>query len=542
MSGWRFRVSIVGFVLALVGAVAALVVGVAALRYQDYKRNHAEIAFGSVTAAASEVELLVVGLGQRVARFVEERAELLVAVAGEPFAAAPYERLRRAVERQFPERLSFEVTDRGGASVLAEFGRALEPAAVDGGRPVVLRAARSFEADHFDIAAPWSGPAGERGLFILSVDAQALTRLLRNTQAYRHNLVLVREDQGHLIEVMAEGSRRVLSRPARLSRAELGAALQAVAVPGTGWVLVDLPKPGLFATKKREIMVYAAAVLLIVAVLTWLMLLAIRREEKRRARAEWALIEAKERAERSDRMKSQFLASMSHELRTPLNAIIGFSEVLKSGMLGPVGHPKYMEYVGDIHEAGSHLLRLINDLLDLAKIEAGRFELEDKPLSLSGALNSCLRLVTARAAKGGVRLASDPPGELPPVWGDERKLKQVFLNLLSNAVKFTPAGGEVRVSTRCQPDGAIAVQVQDSGIGMKPDEIDLALQPFRQLGSPYVRRHEGSGLGLPLSKYLVELHGGRLHLASTLGVGTTVTVTLPPHRAAAKPNPRLHCA
>lgn len=545
MSGWRFRVSIVGFVLVLVGAVAALVVGTAVLRYQDFKRNHAEIAFGSVTAASSEVDLLVRGLRQQVARFAEERVSLLQEVYREPFDAATYELLRWAVERQFPEQLRFEVTDGRGRSLLGGLGGSLAPVDLglaEAGYAVVLGAAAGVGPGSFDLAAPWGQADEEHGLLVVSFKAQVLARLLRNTQAYRHNLALVREDHGFLIEVMAEGARGELQRPARLSRRELGLALQAVAVPGTGWTLVDLPKPGLFETKKREIMVYATAVLLSVAVLTWLMLLAIRREERRRAHAEHALIEAKNRAERSDRMKSEFLASMSHELRTPLNAILGFSEVLKSGMLGPVGHPKYMEYVGDIHDAGSHLLRLINDLLDLAKIEAGRFELEEKTLSLPGALESCLRLMNERAARGGVRVLRDLPRELPAVVADERKLKQVFLNLLSNAIKFTPAGGEVRVSTRHQPDGTIAIQVQDSGIGMNPEEVEVALQPFRQLGSPYIRRHEGSGLGLPLSKYLVELHGGHLHVASTLGSGTTVTVLIPKRRIAPNPSPHLNCA
>jgi signal transduction histidine kinase len=227
----------------------------------------------------------------------------------------------------------------------------------------------------------------------------------------------------------------------------------------------------------------------------------------------------------ANRHKSEFLANMSHELRTPLNAIIGFSEMLVERMLGDLT-PKQEEYLGDIHSSGRHLLALINDILDLSKVEAGRMELELAPFDLPEAIQNAMTLVRGRAEAHGIRLTVDVDGRLGEVVGDERKLKQILVNLLSNAVKFTPEGGQVTV--RAVPaDGSVEVSVADTGIGIAPEDQAAVFEEFRQVGTDAARRREGTGLGLALTRKLVELHGGHLWLKSEVGLGSTFTFTLP---------------
>jgi signal transduction histidine kinase len=238
-------------------------------------------------------------------------------------------------------------------------------------------------------------------------------------------------------------------------------------------------------------------------------------------------------AEESSRVKSQFMANMSHELRTPLNAIIGFSEVIRDALVGPVA-ARYKDYARDIHSSGRHLLGLINDVLDLSKIELGRLELHEEPVAVAKVVNDCERLISERVRASNLELAIDLPADLPLLRGDELRLKQVVLNLLSNAVKFTPIGGRITLSARLTAESGIILAVSDTGIGMKPEEIPIALEPFRQIDSALNRRYEGTGLGLPLARTLVELHGGTLSISSTPGQGTTVTVALPAARVIRK--------
>ncbi|HKW55493.1 MAG TPA: ATP-binding protein [Stellaceae bacterium] len=238
-------------------------------------------------------------------------------------------------------------------------------------------------------------------------------------------------------------------------------------------------------------------------------------------------------AEASSRVKSQFLANMSHELRTPLNAIIGFSEMIRDAIMGPVA-TRYREYAHDIHNCGRLLLGVISDVLDLSKVEVGRLELHDEQVDLAKVIGDCHRLISERVKAGRLELAIDLPSDLPMLLGDELRLKQIVLNLLSNSVKFTPAGGRVTFSAAVARDGSLALAVSDTGIGMKAEEIPIALEPFRQIDSVHTRRYEGTGLGLPLARTLAELHGGTLLIESVPDRGTTVTVTLPPERLIAR--------
>jgi two-component system cell cycle sensor histidine kinase PleC len=247
-----------------------------------------------------------------------------------------------------------------------------------------------------------------------------------------------------------------------------------------------------------------------------------RRE--REAQAAW------QAAERANRIKSEFLATMSHELRTPLNAIIGFSELMIGGAFGAIDNPRYVEYLADIHRSGEHLLSLISDILDLSKAEAGRLELREEVVDLAETVGAALRLVSTRALRAGIALSATLSPELPHVTADRRKIQQILLNLVTNAVKFTPPGGRVEITAEEAANGGITLTVADTGVGIAKEDIPKALEPFGQVGRQAAREQEGTGLGLPLTRRLVELHDGRFSLDSVLGVGTVVTVWLPPQR------------
>jgi two-component system, cell cycle sensor histidine kinase PleC len=248
-----------------------------------------------------------------------------------------------------------------------------------------------------------------------------------------------------------------------------------------------------------------------------------------------ALEHARLAAEEGSRVKSQFMANMSHELRTPLNAVIGYSEILIEDAEGDLRREQHLADLRRINVAGQHLLGLITDVLDISEIEVGRFELHEAPVDLAAVLGDCSRAIAARAQATALDLVSEPVNALPMVMADERRLRQIVLNLLTNAVKFTPPGGRIVLAAQMTAEGGIAVSVSDTGIGMKPEEIPLALETFRQVDGGLTRRQQGTGLGLPLARTLAELHGGTLVIASAAGHGTAVTVTLPRERVIRPP-------
>jgi len=250
--------------------------------------------------------------------------------------------------------------------------------------------------------------------------------------------------------------------------------------------------------------------------------------------SERRLIEARSQAETANRAKGDFLANMSHELRTPLNAIIGFSEVISNELFGPIANEKYLEYIRDIHTSSLHLLSIINDVLDMSKIEAGKVELAKEVVQIQNVISEVMRMVHERGRSRNIELTAQMSDENVEIWADERSMKQIFLNLLSNAIKFSKEGGQVYVRVVADKPDIAVLEIEDHGIGMSEEEQERALQPFGQAKPVTTRNYGGTGLGLPITKGLVEAHGGTLTIDSRPGHGTLVRIVLPREQTGAK--------
>ncbi|MBI3708665.1 MAG: hypothetical protein HY246_13455 [Proteobacteria bacterium] len=336
---------------------------------------------------------------------------------------------------------------------------------------------------------------------------------------------LVYRDKFSAFEGVIEG-RNLLSSYIPIHSSEPGAA-----IVGVFEVYTDMTP--LIGDLKRTDLIVTVIVVTTFGLVYLILLLAVRRAEiitRQQHETNVRLAATVATAESANQTKSEFLANMSHELRTPLNAIIGFSEVIKHELLGPIGVDRYRDYATDIEESGRHLLAIINDILDMSRMEAGKFALRDDEIDVSALIGDSLKAIEDRAREAAVKLVADVQSELPRLRADQGRVKQLLGNLLSNAVKFTPRAGLVMASAAMDETGALTVVVSDTGIGMTEEEIAVAQVPFHQVDNTLSRRFDGTGLGLPLAKALAEKHGGRLSIRSMPKSGTTVSVTFPPDR------------
>jgi signal transduction histidine kinase len=326
---------------------------------------------------------------------------------------------------------------------------------------------------------------------------------------------------------LRRGPARALRTPATIAAVLFALVASTLAFRAVA-TIVSPPEPDAFApTAAQGVHFLVSLVSKILVVVTLLMMAAQRLQQQVEAR-NVELEAARARAEEASRGKSEFLATMSHELRTPLNAIIGFSDVLRQEMFGPSGHPRYREYAADIHASGTHLLELITTILDISKAEAGKLKVEPIDLDPRAALDTAMPLIRGAAEAKRIRLSVDIPAAPLTCRADPQALKQILLNLLSNAVKFTPTGGTVTARLRALTHAGVEFVVRDTGVGIAAADLPRLMKPFEQAAHGYSKRNGGTGLGLPLVDALVRLHGGTFHVESAVGVGTTVTVRLPP--------------
>ena len=411
------------------------------------------------------------------------------------------------------------------AGALASLGEAVARAVAfhPGGTPLVVTDLGDGYPPLVALAQPWVGTDGfSGGIAIVAFDQDGLA-------------VLERLTAGHIELVTTEGTPLFAA-----GTGVVAARGRLEAIPGTPLMLRYQPPLNNSAHMPSTATAFALiAFIALTAVLGLAILLvgrdrATRREIERRASVERDLRDklrttaaAAERTDEITRTKSRFLAQVTHELRTPLNAILGFSETIRQQMFGPVTNARYLEYAGLIHDAGSHLLSLINDLLDNARIEAGKLEIAPMRVSAAAVARSALDLVELLATERRVTLTTTGDDTCPDLNVDPRAMKQVLVNLLSNAIKYTPADGKIELRFAARPEGDISIDVADTGTGMSADEVLHAFEPFGRGGADQTRRQPGTGLGLSLARALVRLHGGDLTLASRLYTGTTATISLP---------------
>lgn len=382
---------------------------------------------------------------------------------------------------------------------------------IQGGYVFIARAPvfLAQDGDSNDVGRFW-------GLVSVLIDAEGLINSA-NVQSEIYNISIRGKDaKGQVGEIFYGNPDSFNSENTALS----------VSVPGGSWQLSAVVSQREINTLTQDIIIVRlVGLFLCLSVLTFMSfrLRHIREQHQAKKKLSRALLEA----EKANRAKSEFLANMSHELRTPLNAIIGFSDLISSITKNRTHEDKVSEYAGDINQSGHHLLEIINEILDLSKVEAGNFTTLIENIYIQDVVEQSLRLTRNSAAKGGLEIINRVSEDLPPIQSDERMVRQILNNLLSNAIKFTAKGGTITLAAEIQPDASLKITLTDTGIGMSKEDLVTALQAFGQAGSHLVRSQQGTGLGLPLVKAFVELLGGEIHIQSEVKVGTVVTLIFP---------------
>jgi signal transduction histidine kinase len=535
----RARWTIALLILVVIGAFAGLA---AADRVERY-------------AAADRERAVIVQIAGRLAENILDRhGRLLARLADEAGAGGPDEAVRNllaAVPALDPDVRTIAMLDAGGTIV------ARSPAAVTGTAFDKIAAEAMAGARDTGVYATTAVPDPELG-----IDLIGLARMRRGSDGAFGGVVVVAIDAASLmprdrLPPLPPGSRlTILRRDGAILYAAGGvqASAEPAAVarePGLSPLTIGYQRaPGEIADAWRAVWLRNGAVVgtvgLVVAFAAFWLERRRRRiarhaaaRQAREARALQAnvaeLAAAKTRADEESRAKSLFLAQVSHELRTPLNAILGFSEAIKRQIFGPIANPRYVDYGGLIHDAGSHLLSLINDLLDLSKLEEGRMEIAPIRVSAAALARSTFDLVELLARERNLTLVLSGVEGCCDLHVDPRAAKQVLVNLLSNAIKFTPPGGRIDVRFASRGDGAVVVTVADTGVGMSPDEIRLAFEPFARVRGEATERTPGTGLGLPIARALMRLHGGDLTLTSRPGAGTSAIAVFPAEAAISTP-------
>lgn len=574
---------ILALTIAFITAAAAGLMWQTLDGYREMAAEKQKLAERSVAKGAEAVESILAGLHGRIGAFVKGNAlSLEGTVEGERDASLLAARIAAA----FPEAVTFTLLGYDGRLLSARLGpdstrfhmtsRKVDkidlPAFLSADGESV-QVSRDQEKTRISVPKDWmhfrtrpdNGQKYFRlgqvlsfddgkGVLILGMDANVLARAIKAHEYFDHSLVLL--DVTEKADAGGRKSKRILLGPemvlqkgsgsgfmagvgggtklqqARLSEKEFQSIAHVQKIPGTNWTLAGLSHAKNFldaADRMRlEIFVIVLAYIAVLVTLLWFH----RRETKRREHAHETLTHAIDRAEDAAEAKGVFLANMSHELRSPLNAIMGFSELIKDQAFGEV-QPEYREYAENIHESGAHLLELINDILDMSKVEAGKANLDERVTDVTKVIDTCMRLVSVRAETNGLALETEVREPLPHLYADERKIRQILINLLTNAIKFTPRGGRVTTAARLDANGDFLLEVRDTGIGIAPEDIEKALEPFGQVASEALRSQQGTGLGLPLTRSFVHLHGGTLKIESTPGQRTTVIARFPAVRVIA---------
>ncbi|NOZ42046.1 MAG: hypothetical protein GXP02_02600 [Alphaproteobacteria bacterium] len=353
------------------------------------------------------------------------------------------------------------------------------------------------------------------GLVSILIDAKKLFKSIRAKNREYDISLRGRENEGHTRKVF-------FGNPKDFNDGNITLPIY---VPGGSWQISAIPKAALQSLPREIKLIRLTGLTLFIAAMTFFIFRIRYMRERSIAdkQLERALIEA----EKASRAKSEFLASMSHELRTPLNAIIGFSDLICGTPRNKISREKVAEYARDINDSGHHLLEIINDILDLSKVESGNFTTTIESVYLQDVVEQCLRLIRNSISRGEITTVTHIADDLQPLQSDERMLRQIFLNLLSNAVKFTPKGGRITLSAQARENGTMEITLADTGIGMSEDGLKIAMRTFGQVDSYLVRTQQGTGLGLPLVKVFVELLGGDFSIQSEIGVGTEITLIFP---------------